>query len=182
MKNTTSKRRCFARIEYRAVQQEIEARLEQGYSLSIIYDELCKAGRLTMAYTTFCDYVRGGGVRVHGKKKEAPRPDASELLSEIMESIERRTDSGIDLKSIYHKLTEWRIIELSYSGFCNYFRKAGAYLGKEISDNFVFFEDYGLITFYYRLASLFEAESDSADGDFCTGTDSVCDNFIGMED
>lgn len=156
------KRPCYARVEYRAAQADIESGLEQGYSIKVIYEELLKAGRLTMAYKTFCDYVRGGGNRVHGKKKEPPKRDATEMLSEIMESIERRTDSGIDLKSVYQKLTEWGIIGFSYSDFCDYFRAAGAYFGKDISDNFVFFEDDGLITFYYRLASLFEAEADSA--------------------
>ncbi|MDR1044210.1 MAG: TraK family protein [Candidatus Adiutrix sp.] len=161
------KRPYCARTEYRAAQSDIEARLERGYSLKLVYEDLLKAGRLTMAYPTFCDYVRGGGTRLHRRKNETTTaPDPAELLSEIMDSIKPRIDSGLNLKSVYQKMAEHGIIGFSYSDFCDYFRGAGGYLGRDIPDDFVFFEDDGLITFYYRLASLFDSESDSAGPEF----------------
>lgn len=164
---TSKKRPDYARTEYRAAQSDIEARLEQGYSVKIIYEELSKAGRLTMAYPTFCDYVRGGGARLHRRRnKTVTAPDPSELLSEVMASIKPRIDSGLNLKSVYRTLAEYGIIGFSYSDFCDYFRGAGGYLGRDIPDDFVFFEDDGLITFYYRLASLFEGVLDKAGPDY----------------
>lgn len=152
----------YARMEFSTVQSEVEAMRQRGYSLKIVYEILSKDGRLTMAYATFCDYVRGGGVRLHRKKNEARKPDASEMLSEILEAIETRNDFGCNLKLVYQKLVERGLIGFGYADFCDYFRQAGAYLGRDIPDDFVFFEDDGLITFYYRLESLLKTELDKA--------------------
>lgn len=69
MPGKIDKRLYYARIQYRAVQRKVEAMLEQGYSLKLIFEELSESGSLSMSYTTFCDYVRGKGVRKHGRKK-----------------------------------------------------------------------------------------------------------------
>ncbi|UQZ88461.1 conjugal transfer protein TraK [Deltaproteobacteria bacterium Smac51] len=69
MSEASKKRLSFARIEYRAVKTFVEQRLEEGYSLKLIFEELTESGQVTMSYTAFCDYVRGCGSRVHGKKK-----------------------------------------------------------------------------------------------------------------
>jgi len=158
----TRKRPCYARIEYRSVQDQVEQKLAEGHNLKMIYDALSKDGRLTMAYATFCDYVRGGGTRLHGRKNEAPKRDASELLSDILESVESRNEVGVNLKLVYQKLVECGLTGFSYSDFYDYFREAGAYPGSDIPDDFVFFEEDGLITIYYRLESLLKAESDKA--------------------
>ena len=152
----------FAKVQYRAVQALVEEKRAEGYSLMLIYEALSKDGQLTMSYSTFCDYVRGGGIRLHRNPTEPPQPNTSELLSEILDSIEIRNDNGCNLKLVYQKLVECGLIGFSYSDFCDYFREAGAYQGSDIPDDFVFFEDDGLITFYYRLESLLAAESDKA--------------------
>jgi hypothetical protein len=59
----------MARVEFRALWPEIEKRLAEGYCLRFVFDEMTQDGRLTMGYTTFCDYVRGGGQRLHSRKK-----------------------------------------------------------------------------------------------------------------
>jgi hypothetical protein len=59
-----------ARMEYRAVQPEVEEKLGAGYSKILIYEELVAAGKLTVSYSAFCDYVRGGGARKHGRPKK----------------------------------------------------------------------------------------------------------------
>ena len=64
----------MARVEYRSLQPEIEKRLAEGYCLRFVYDEMTGDGRLTMGYTTFCDYVRGGGQRLHSRKKPGRLP------------------------------------------------------------------------------------------------------------
>lgn len=72
---TDNRRRPYSgRMEYRAVQSDVEAMRERGCSVKMIYEELVESGRLTIAYTTFCSYVCGGGELVHGKKKAAPKP------------------------------------------------------------------------------------------------------------
>lgn len=73
MLEKTTKRRSFARIEFRAVQALVEQKLAEGYSLKLIYEELAETGKLTMGYTSFCDYVRGKGARRHGKDKNVPK-------------------------------------------------------------------------------------------------------------
>jgi len=151
-----------ARIQYRAVQALVEQKRAEGYSLILIYEVLLENGYLTMSYSSFCDYVRGGGARLHKKPDETPKEDASELLSEILDAIEMRTDSGCNLKLVYQKLVECGLIGFSYSDFCDQFREAGAYLGRDIPEDYIYFEDGGLITFYYRLESLLNAESDKA--------------------
>jgi hypothetical protein len=73
MKENKNQRPSFARIEFRAVQALVEQRLAEGYSIKLIFEELAEAGRLTMGYTSFCDYIRGGGVRRHGPDKNAQK-------------------------------------------------------------------------------------------------------------
>lgn len=73
MVENPKRRPYYARMEYRAVQPEVEAMRERGCSVKMIYEELTKSGRLTISYKSFCDYVCGGGQRVYGKKKTAPK-------------------------------------------------------------------------------------------------------------
>lgn len=61
------------RMEYHAAQSDIEAMRERGCSVKMIYEELTKAGRLTIAYSIFCSYVCGAGKLVHGKKNDIPK-------------------------------------------------------------------------------------------------------------
>lgn len=58
-----------ARVEYRAVQAEVEGKLAAGHSRRMIHEALVEAGKMTIGYAAFCDYVRGKGERKHGKKK-----------------------------------------------------------------------------------------------------------------
>ena len=153
---------CFARNQYRAVQALVEQKRAEGYSLILIYETLSENGHLTMSYSSFCDYARGGGTRLHKKPDEIAKVNASELLSEIFDAIETRNDVGCNLKLVYQKLVECGLIGFSYSDFCDCFRDAGAYQGKDISDDYVFFGEDGLIAFYYRLESLLTDESDRA--------------------
>jgi len=59
-----------ARVEYRAVQPEVEQKIAAGYSKVLIYEDLVSAGKLTISYSAFCDYVRGDGSRKHGRPKK----------------------------------------------------------------------------------------------------------------
>ena len=95
-------------------------------------------------------------------KNEPPKFDTSEMLSEILDAIETRNDFGCNLKLVYQKLVERGLIGFGYADFRAYFRRTGAYLGRDIPDDFVFFEDDGLITFYCRLESLLAAEANKA--------------------
>lgn len=58
------------RIEYRAVQAEVEAKLAAGFRVRPIYVELRKAGKISISYSTFCSYVRGKGERKDGRHKK----------------------------------------------------------------------------------------------------------------
>lgn len=59
-----------AKVEYLASKELIENRLKAGYTVRMIYEELTEGGKLSISYSAFCDYVRGGGVRQHGRKKK----------------------------------------------------------------------------------------------------------------
>ena len=64
-----------ARVEYYACREDVEAMLAKGYNAKNAYDAMKEQGRVTCSYSAFCDYVRGGGVRQHSKKKKSrPRP------------------------------------------------------------------------------------------------------------
>lgn len=152
----------IGRVEYRAVQAQVEEQLTDGYSIKFVYRSLSNAGRLSMSYASFCDYVRGGGKRTQRKKNEPIEQElgASILLSDIMESISVRADFGCNLKLIYQKLVERGMNSYSYSEFCQYFRAAGAYSGKDIPDDFIFFDKDNRVVFYYRLESFLNEELD----------------------
>lgn len=62
-----------ARIEYYAVRDMVEDKLHTGYPFTHIYQELLKAGRITMSYSAFCDYARGKGKRLHSKDSGSRR-------------------------------------------------------------------------------------------------------------
>ena len=66
-------RRSYAKIEFIAVQDLVEQKRAEGYSIKLIYEALSKAGYISMGYTTFCDYLRGKGERLHGKKNVTPK-------------------------------------------------------------------------------------------------------------
>jgi hypothetical protein len=62
-----------ARVEYRAVQTEAETLLAAGHSIHAVYEQLTAAGRLTLCYSAFCDYVRGKGERRHKNRGQTPQ-------------------------------------------------------------------------------------------------------------
>jgi len=70
--NTRSrKRHGQARIEFRACKKEVEEKMAAGFSNIMIYEELAAAGRLTVSYSAFCDYVRGEGQRLHSRRRKS---------------------------------------------------------------------------------------------------------------
>jgi hypothetical protein len=82
------KRHGQARIEYRACQKEVEEKLVAGYSNIMIYEELTAAGRLTVSYSAFCDYIRGEGQRIHSRR----RKPAKSSWRQRAESTFKRTE------------------------------------------------------------------------------------------
>ena len=52
-----------ARVEYLAVKAEVDRMLDQGHRVKAIFEEMIRNGRITISYSTFCEYVRGGGRR-----------------------------------------------------------------------------------------------------------------------
>lgn len=62
-----------ARVEYFACREEVEAMLVKGYSVRLVYECMREQGRVTCGYSAFCDYVRGGGKRLHSRKKDKPK-------------------------------------------------------------------------------------------------------------
>ena len=66
---STRSRPYSARPEYHACREEVEAMLAKGYSIRLAYESMKEQGRVTCGYSAFCDYVRGGGKRVHSKRR-----------------------------------------------------------------------------------------------------------------
>lgn len=54
-----------ARVEYLACREDVETLLGKGYSIRLAYEAMQEQGRVTCGYSAFCDYVRGGGKRLH---------------------------------------------------------------------------------------------------------------------
>jgi hypothetical protein len=69
----TPGRPCSARVEFYACREDVETMLAQGYSARMIHEHLAEQGRMTCSYSAFCDYLRGGGKRLHSKKKNPPQ-------------------------------------------------------------------------------------------------------------
>ena len=57
-----------ARVEFRASQERIDEMLRQGLAMKDVWKAGIEGGWLSMALTTFYDYVRGQGSRRHGRK------------------------------------------------------------------------------------------------------------------
>jgi len=94
-----------ARVEYRAVQEEVEKRLAAGHCIHAVYEQLTKAGRLTICYSAFCDYVRGQGERRHKRlgKTLPPKPAQSQTASRKAEPDRSSTfvhERNVDLKEL----------------------------------------------------------------------------------
>lgn len=69
-----AKRVNSRRAEYRVIQDEVEKKLDEGYSKRMVYDQLVAAGRLVMSYSSFCDYARGRGERLHRDEAGCAEP------------------------------------------------------------------------------------------------------------
>ena len=52
-----------ARVEYLAIKAEVDKMIAQGHRVKAIFEEMIRNGRITISYSTFCEYVRGGGRR-----------------------------------------------------------------------------------------------------------------------
>ena len=74
--------RYDARVEYRAVQPEVEQMLDQGYSVMAIYEKVSQSGQVTSSYTTFCEYVRGGGRRLRKGERQGKNQKRATALSQ----------------------------------------------------------------------------------------------------
>lgn len=93
----TINRAGFARIEYRAVQALVERKLAEGFTVKLIHENLTADGSLTMGYKTFCDYVRGGGKRLHGRKKDAQKKTPNQTkASSASSSSDKFAKAGKD--------------------------------------------------------------------------------------
>jgi len=116
----------FAKLEYQALRPEIEDLLEQCDGCVMhAYKELLKAGRLTMSYGTFRDYVRGDGFSV-SRRKTPPKPEPLKPLDDVSElDLDGPgTDFGYDLKSVHQTLVEIGVVGFGYSDFCDYFSES----------------------------------------------------------
>ena len=71
--NPTPRKAYTARAEYYACREDVEAMLQQGYSIRMAYERMEEENRITCSYSAFCDYVRGSGKRLHSRKKGTPK-------------------------------------------------------------------------------------------------------------
>jgi len=126
VKDKSKKSQGFARREYQSVQPEIMPLLEKG-GLRFAYKKLLTAGRLSMAYATFCEYVRGdAALAAYRKKKQLSRPNPPDLPDEFLDFDELAFDDlepdfRYDLKSVHQDLTELGVVGFGYSDFRDYF-------------------------------------------------------------
>ena len=75
VQRTRKQRKTYdARVEFRAVQAEVAKLMAEGYRIKAIFDRLSGERRITVCYTTFCDYIRGGGERIRKKAQTWSQP------------------------------------------------------------------------------------------------------------
>ncbi len=70
----TPSRPGSARVEFFACREDVEAMLAKGYNARMVYEAMKEQGRVSCSYSAFCDYVRGGGKRLHSKKNRKLSP------------------------------------------------------------------------------------------------------------
>jgi hypothetical protein len=93
------KRHGQAQVEYRACRKEVEEKFAAGYSSTMIYEELAAAGRLTVSYSAFCDYVRGEGRRIHNRRPRASQAHQLDNRGSILKpAAKSENHKGVDLK------------------------------------------------------------------------------------
>lgn len=90
--------RRVGRVEYLANQQAIHKKLEAGHSAKDIYNELEKAGKITMSYRNFCRYVKASFVvskpdqsleQLASPEKSAPQKFTHEKQATAQETAQR---------------------------------------------------------------------------------------------
>ena len=117
----------FAREEYKKVQSEIAALLEQRGSVQRVWNHLYRTGRLTMCYHTFWSYVRADGHRSVWMKKVPPTTSTCDLCDILdfteLEAYHPQADFGQDLNTIYHRLVDLGVVSSGYSDFCDHFQE-----------------------------------------------------------
>lgn len=109
------KRKTYdARVEFRAVQDEVVRLMAEGYRIKAIFDRLSGEGRLTVCYTTFCDYIRGGGERIRKKAPawnqlanqsvQSPRSPVKATRAPVVARLEKNApfshDKDVDIKDL----------------------------------------------------------------------------------
>lgn len=117
VQRTRKKRKTYdARVEFRAVQAEVTRLMAEGYRIKAIFDRLSGEGRLTVCYTTFCDYIRGGGERIRNKAQtwsqpsnqtvqpqrassKSPRP-GTPLVARLEKNAPFSHDKDVDIKDL----------------------------------------------------------------------------------
>lgn len=90
-----------ARVEYYACREDVEAMLAKGYNAKNAYDVMKEQGRVTCSYSAFCDYVRGGGIRQHSKKKRGkPRPTLQTPPARTLNTTSRTEKGSFDISAV----------------------------------------------------------------------------------
>lgn len=71
-------RKGTARVEFFAVEEEVERLLAAGYNFVLAYEALVEAGKITMSYRTFYGHVREKNQHSNGKELPASSPPAND--------------------------------------------------------------------------------------------------------
>ena len=90
-----------ARVEYYACREEVETMLAKGYSARMAYEAMKEQGRVSCSYSAFCDYVRGGGKRLHSKRGRRPKP-VSQMPRNRPRTVtpEPRENNAFDIRAV----------------------------------------------------------------------------------
>ena len=115
VQRTRKRRKTYdARVEFLAVQGEVTRLMAEGYRIKAIFDRLSGEGRITICYTTFCDYIRGGGERIRKKAQtwsqpgnqaaQPPRSPAKPSRTPVVARLEKNApfshDKDVDIKDL----------------------------------------------------------------------------------
>ena len=85
-----------AKVEFIAVQPELQRLLTAGYSRKMAFEKLGQSGRITMSYTRFCELSKGKKKPSEDTQQSgpAPAPESSKSTEDNAASLPAKQPSG----------------------------------------------------------------------------------------
>lgn len=85
----------MARVQFLAVRTTIRSKLLQGYTVKLIYDELCSEGKVTSSYKTFSRYIK---IYEQNKINNNTKIEQEQITTDTQQAAEQRHHAELQKK------------------------------------------------------------------------------------